>query len=536
MAVNVKEEEVRVEYVVVEETVRTSVEGTLQVPNQKPDIQRVLEIGVEQVKLDDMGSDSDLYVEEGGVSFTGGAIEMGVVYVAAEADQPVHFFHDDLELSNIDLDIPELTSDMNVSVKIEVTDISYEVNPPTDTIEVTAILAIEVKATETREIEVITDVTGIKDSLVDKELLKVEDIIDEINQKKIIKDKNLELDNDISRILKVEGGLITTAKAKIVNGAVKVTGRFKAKVMYVADTAADDQPVYIEEGTFDFTQVIDIPQVTNEMKAYADVDLKRWNYSIADTNVANIDAIINIYVKVTAPREVMAVVDVSSDKVKVEEEVIRVEEIVGENQITDTIVQSFTIPDVKPDIQSIVESKGNLLNLDCNVDDGGVTVTGTLQSGVLYQAEDNSAHFVWSTEAQNADQEFTSFVSVGGAKAGMDCYQDVVLQRVKATKQGDRSVKITATISEYVRVSDLKELNIVTDIIAVSPVVDQPDYERPSRIVYVVQPGDTLYKIAARYNTTVDALVEVNDIENPNYIEVGQKIIIPKEIIDQPRG
>jgi LysM repeat protein len=47
---------------------------------------------------------------------------------------------------------------------------------------------------------------------------------------------------------------------------------------------------------------------------------------------------------------------------------------------------------------------------------------------------------------------------------------------------------------------------------------------------YTVKPGDTLYKIAQRYNTTVEQLIKANSqIENPAQISVGQVICIPKE-------
>lgn len=43
-----------------------------------------------------------------------------------------------------------------------------------------------------------------------------------------------------------------------------------------------------------------------------------------------------------------------------------------------------------------------------------------------------------------------------------------------------------------------------------------------SPATYKVVPGDMLSAIAARFNTTVAKLVELNDIENPNLIQVGQ--------------
>lgn len=48
--------------------------------------------------------------------------------------------------------------------------------------------------------------------------------------------------------------------------------------------------------------------------------------------------------------------------------------------------------------------------------------------------------------------------------------------------------------------------------------------------VYVVQPGDTLYIIAQRNNTTVEKLIELNgDITDPDKLEVGQKIQIGEQ-------
>jgi len=49
--------------------------------------------------------------------------------------------------------------------------------------------------------------------------------------------------------------------------------------------------------------------------------------------------------------------------------------------------------------------------------------------------------------------------------------------------------------------------------------------------VYYVQSGDTLRKIAAKFNTTVDLILKVNlQISNPNVIYVGQAITIPAEL------
>lgn len=47
-----------------------------------------------------------------------------------------------------------------------------------------------------------------------------------------------------------------------------------------------------------------------------------------------------------------------------------------------------------------------------------------------------------------------------------------------------------------------------------------------AQTVYTVQPGDTLSGIAAKYGTTYQHLAAVNGIQNPDVINVGQKIVI----------
>jgi len=47
--------------------------------------------------------------------------------------------------------------------------------------------------------------------------------------------------------------------------------------------------------------------------------------------------------------------------------------------------------------------------------------------------------------------------------------------------------------------------------------------------VHVVQPGETLYRIARNYGVPLEALARANGIEDVNLIRVGQKLIIPSD-------
>lgn len=57
---------------------------------------------------------------------------------------------------------------------------------------------------------------------------------------------------------------------------------------------------------------------------------------------------------------------------------------------------------------------------------------------------------------------------------------------------------------------------------------------------YVVQPGDTLAAIAAAHDVRLDDLIRVNNIQNPNVLSVGQRLLIPGDepeaVVAEPAG
>ncbi len=50
---------------------------------------------------------------------------------------------------------------------------------------------------------------------------------------------------------------------------------------------------------------------------------------------------------------------------------------------------------------------------------------------------------------------------------------------------------------------------------------------------YIVQPGDTLGIIAQRYGVSLEEIIEVNELKNPNVLEIGQLVMVP---VPNPQG
>lgn len=81
-----------------------------------------------------------------------------------------------------------------------------------------------------------------------------------------------------------------------------------------------------------------------------------------------------------------------------------------------------------------------------------------------------------------------------------------------------------------VSVSDLKTANgLISSKLAIGDVLKIPTIEsqQPKENVYVVKKGDSLYKIAIEYDTTVSELMNLNNLTSTS-LSIGQVLEIPK--------
>ena len=79
-------------------------------------------------------------------------------------------------------------------------------------------------------------------------------------------------------------------------------------------------------------------------------------------------------------------------------------------------------------------------------------------------------------------------------------------------------------------VDAIKKLNNLTsNLLTINQQLYIPEetiVEETNYVVYQVQAGDTLYKIAQKYNTTVDAIKNYNNLTN-NLLSINQVLQIP---------
>ncbi|MEH2330573.1 peptidoglycan DD-metalloendopeptidase family protein [Nostoc sp.] len=94
-----------------------------------------------------------------------------------------------------------------------------------------------------------------------------------------------------------------------------------------------------------------------------------------------------------------------------------------------------------------------------------------------------------------------------------------VVEKTALAAQSDTS----SDASQANLISRLKQKTQTSASVAAAPIV----IASSTHTAYEVKPGDTLAAIASRYNTSVSELVKANNLNNPNELQISQKLVIP---------
>ena len=120
-------------------------------------------------------------------------------------------------------------------------------------------------------------------------------------------------------------------------------------------------------------------------------------------------------------------------------------------------------------------------------------------------------------------------------KPAAGCTKEIIIQ------YGDTltylAMEYNTTVQRLVELNNIQNPNLIyagaSLIVPSGETVEDSDKKTTSgQTVYIVQKGDTLDKIATQFGTTAIAIAKENNIKNINLIFVGQRLIIPTNRYD----
>ena len=184
-------------------------------------------------------------------------------------------------------------------------------------------------------------------------------------------------------------------------------------------------------------------------------------------------------------------------------------------------LESVTFPEGVPKARKILYVNAKPSITDERIEEGLVSLEGILTVQVIYQTNDSNVPLGSFRE----DFPFRHSLEVDGVEQGMDSKSDILVEHINHTllAQDEAELKVTLLCKSGIYQSVVKEVIIGAEEVEKASAKEEGIY------IYYVQPGDILWSVAKKYNTTIAGILKYNSLEDEN-LEVGTRLLIYKKL------
>ena len=478
------------------------VEKDMIVPDAKPDIlSTICTSGVVCLYKTEL-QDEKLRID--------GNINTYIMYLADNNEDKVRGINTSLDFSE-GIDIPNAREGMNYKVDVKIKSIEARVINGRK-IGIKATLEVTVQVYSNEEIEIVNNIEDDENIQILKEDLKVNSLVG-AGETKIYSKETIpvqDVDN-IAEILKV-GLVVTDRDIKISYNKVLSKAEAQIKIMYLTE----DNRIGTVTGKVPLVGFIDIPNVAEGNICNTNYELK--NIIIfpnpAEEHSINIEVETIVKCMVYEEKQINLIQDMYSPNCDLTFNQKQVNTMINTRQVSDTkkIREKVNFEDIETKNLIDVDVIPNLIMDRANAGafDGELECNFTFVDGNM-NVEQKRAKIPFDYSAQNIGDNANSSLEMFVTN------QDFIVQ-----DGGEINCNIDMEVVG--NVSENRSINLIDEVNQEESEKNQ-DY---SVVVYIVKPGDTLWNIAKKFRTTVDFIVRTNGIENPDKIDVGQKLYIPR--------
>ena len=382
----------------------------------------------------------------------------------------------------------------------------------------------------TNEEGICTGIAGLEDVQAQKSNITLSTIAESAADTIVI-DEDIELSSGkaaYKELLRTDA-ILSDTTCSVTGDKLQIRGNLEICTLYVSDDRT--QSVQIIENEVPFTHSIEVETIGDDILWKTDFVLKKYKVEICqDSDGENRILHVEAEISVTADAYTAQTFELLSDAYSLTQKfTLEKAEITG-MLVMDDISGQFVLRDAaskseeQPEISQVVNVTAMVGRVKIEVEDGRINTEGEIICNILYMSNDNdqpAASFLTRLP-------FTQSFDSRQAKVGMDACISFDVNHVSFNIMSPSEIELRISISARGTVVKYCKFNVISNVTQPDdPYICEND-EKPSILLYVVQPGDTFWKIAKRYNAPVELLKEVNQLKNPDLILPGQKLLIPR--------
>lgn len=485
------------------------------IPDTLPDVNEVLTLDAKPMVTNKEVSNGKVNVE--------GQIQYTVLYMAKEDEvieaHPVTYN----SKFTSSLDVNGATNDMLCEIDLCMEDVKCIIINERK-IAIQGIMSIKCDSYKMNSFEIVKDVENGNDLQFLKNPMTIDKVMDPINGE-IIGKAEIKVDMDKPEVGKVVNYNVNIGKKdiRLFDGGIRVEAVANVTILYKVKGCKDLVSVC---ANVPLNKELNVDFLKPNMEHYTDFMVASFEHDVreddmGENRIIDIEFLVKTCTHVMYKEEVEMIEDAYSPTnildMNAEEYDINV--IQGQGQHESLVKGDIEVGEDMPKPNKVIMANGIVTIIDKKISDDKVTIEGVLKVDVLYSTEDEAQYV-----ASICDEiPFTSQIEISGAMDNMDAITKVYLEMLEASVEVG-NISIRAIVRAQCKVCYNAKKKFLVDLQASENEVPK---KKASIIIYVVQPGDTLWQIAKKYFTTKEEIMAINDMAENADIKPTQKLIIP---------
>lgn len=491
-------------------------EGDLIVPDSKPDLQEILRCEG-RVKI------REKRISDDRISFSG-EMEVAVLYRAKNGEKPLYAMKSSLPLEDF-LHMDGLERDMEVSLHTELEHMDCQIINDRK-ISVKSVIGVEAEAEQKKTAEILTGVNGEGLECL-MGTLRMEQGTAEMKDRFTVKEEMTipASQPEIGEIL-METVRLTEQDIRPMDGKAMVRGNFCIQLLYAdgegnLGSLTEKIPFngYLENGDIDPKTDLMGNLTIEDCRLTPAVD------EDGETRQLNADVTIGAALNGNETEEQQILMDAYAPNgvVSLKKESITYPVTVANGRNQFTIKERITVESGEMPMMRAETVWGDVRLSSGRTMQDVAEAEGVLTADILYHCADDTEPVAMLRRGI----PFTQTMELKGVQEGDDVDVSLRLEDLDFQMLSEREGELRATVTMEANARRQEKADVVTDITVADMIEIQP---MAGAVIYMVQKGDSLWKIAKKYRTTVADILAVNEIENPELIYPGQKLLIIKMV------
>ena len=320
---------------------------------------------------------------------------------------------------------------------------------------------------------------------------------------------------------------IKNQNIKTMEGSIIINGQLSVFIIYIPEM--ENMPEQWLEQTIDFNGQLEMSEATEDVVSYIELWLNNVNVQPEinqDNEMRNlsVSALLKLNVKLYKETSINVIEDVyqpGANLVPIMEPKTYQKLLVKNASRTKEVVK-MKIDKTKGQLLQICNSQAEIKIENILVRDNSLKAIGKIKTCIIYISSDDRHPIC----CQCRESNFEHGIDAEGIEVNDEYFLHWKVEQVNADMLNADEVEMKAVIALEAIVFKKVEPNFVTEINQ-EPVDMEALNSAPVLKGYIVQKGDTLWKLAKENYTTIEKIMTVNNLENET-IKKGDRLLIIK--------